>query len=750
MTAMAAVTLGGVFMSCSHDLGEYNAAEVLQERYENAFIEVFGQPAANQDWGFGPVSNARTRGITRSQSSPECPDIVAPYDEAWVANYLTSAKEPNSTNVSHNNNNKTVEWCSFYPTSGGKLSELTNNYANAGTYESSPVSPEEKEWYTENILPLLEECSFNWNADSETAYAILMALKEYTGDYDYWNLTNVNLGGEKPDPDWVTEFKITGTYSGQISVAGSEGSSSPGAERTIVVTGTWNITENQRIGSLGKIIIADGGTVNVASGVTLNMVNEAQLVVLRGGKLTGAGSVEVNNGNAAGLENYNAGTIDVASFNNNFGKFYNYGDFLVNEYLAGATESNFYNHHLVAIDHTAGDANARVFNNCQFYVAGNARLRNYEGVGGSALIVGGQFMPFGSEDGTTIPSFVSLAAGALVKCGSLYNGASWTGPTSGYAALEVVNQFDYFTWVQDSPQTAGYFANNIYVKCGDWQNDPAGQGYHNDDPNDPYENGYNYKVSRAEYKFFHIAANCTGNGNVTKVEDSNNELLPADSNFSLGASGCTPGFKGTPTDTPEPPTTPSDDPDPTPDPTPEPEPEITFVADIRIIAEDLTWSEDVNGKAVETDFDFNDVVFDVMFNDDNTAYVQIIAAGGTLPLVVGGTNDTDGLGEGVEVHDAFGVQRNTMVNTNARTGRNISTLPKIFKVSGTSKADWGKNIPVYVQKSGTWIELTANQGEPAAKVGVAPGFDYCDERQSIKKKYPQFAEWVTNPEIQWY
>ena len=64
MTAMAAVTLGGVFMSCSHDLGEYNAAEVLQERYENAFIEVFGQPAANQDWGFGPVSNARTRGIT--------------------------------------------------------------------------------------------------------------------------------------------------------------------------------------------------------------------------------------------------------------------------------------------------------------------------------------------------------------------------------------------------------------------------------------------------------------------------------------------------------------------------------------------------------------------------------------------------------------------------------------------------------------------------------------------------------------
>jgi len=175
------------------------------------------------------------------------------------------------------------------------------------------------------------------------------------------------------------------------------------------------------------------------------------------------------------------------------------------------------------------------------------------------------------------------------------------------------------------------------------------------------------------------------------------------------------------------------------------EEEVDFHADIRIIAEDLTISEPINGKVVETDFDFNDVVFDVMFNDDGTAWVQLIAAGGTLPLVIGGTDDLTGK----EVHDLFGVPRNKMVNTNAKTGTSRS-YPKPFKVSGTSKSDWGKNIPVYVQKNGVWTQLTANQGQPAAKVGVDPTFDYCDERVPIENDYPEFPNWVKDSSVKWY
>ena len=178
---------------------------------------------------------------------------------------------------------------------------------------------------------------------------------------------------------------------------------------------------------------------------------------------------------------------------------------------------------------------------------------------------------------------------------------------------------------------------------------------------------------------------------------------------------------------------------------PEPEEEVDFHADIRIIAEDLTFSETVDGRVAKTDFDFNDVVFDVMFNDDGTAWVQLIAAGGTLPLVIGGTDDLTGK----EVHDLFGVQRNKMVNTNAKTGTS-RPYPKPFKVSGTSTTDWGKNIPVYVQKNGVWTELTANQGQPAAKVGVDPGFVYCDERVAIEDDYPEFPNWVKDSSVKWY
>ena len=395
MTAMAAVALGSAFVSCTRDIAEYNAAESFQQRYEDAFIQLFGQPAANQDWGFGSFAQAASSRVayTRSQSSPACPDITQPYDEAWVANYNQTATEPNSTNVADDYDNTTyaVNWTVVNALTGDEWT-LKDNLMNSG-----------KSW--EEQLAWMLENRPNWLTYNQ-------------------------------DESYVTNFKISGTWDGDINVAGSEGSSSPGAERTIVVTGTWNITADQRIGSLGKIIIANGGTVNVASGKTLNMVNEARLVVLPGGTLTGAGKVEVNNGNAAGLENYNGGTIDVATFNNNFGKFYNYGQFLVTEYQGGAKESNFYNHALVnvgSVGGTGSTANARVFNACQFYVQNNARLRNYEGVMGSALIVAGQFMPFGSEDGTSDPSYVGLAAGALA--GTRQTGAM-TIPTYVLAVLQ--------------------------------------------------------------------------------------------------------------------------------------------------------------------------------------------------------------------------------------------------------------------------------------------------------------------------
>ena len=702
MMSASAFALGMMFTSCGND--EVSATDYYQAVYEQKFVQVFGQPSPNQDWGFGASGSTRA---TRSVSTPECPGIAAPYDEAWVATYNETAKEPNSENVVDNYDN----------------SSYATNYGEGGVN------------------------SIDWNdaaQSADRAYFFSLGWDEAVA----WALAN--------HPTWVTytadetfvrNFKITGTYDGTITVLATEGLTdgvANGNERTVVVTGTWNITADQRVGSLGKIIIANGGTVNVASGKFLNMVNEARLVVLAGGKLTGAGTVEVNNGNAVGEENYNAGTIDVATFNNNFGKFYNYGKFLVNEYQAGAVESNIYNHALVAIDHTNSVANARVYNACQFYVKNDARLRNYEGVMGSALIVGGQFMPFGSEDGTSTPSYVSLAAGALVKCGSLYNGSSWVGPTDGgYAALEIVNQIDYLNWVQDSPQTAGYFANNIYVKCGTWENDPAGQGKH-EDVDDGSEWGHiNYTESRAEYKFWSVAANCTGNGNVKKVNAGTKELLPADANFVLGQQGCTPGFTG--------------------DEGEEIIPGGPVTKSIRIMAEDVSASD-------ASDFDFNDVVFDVEavyaegVDEVSTVKITLWAAGGTLPLRINSVNGNNG----VEVHDKLSTSVKTMTNTHGQAyadnenwfaednkplwSDNITLAEGKTISKDAFEADVNENLRVEVEKvPGSWILLTAQRGRPACKIGCPVGTPWALEKHNMNNAFTSFTAWVKNgAPTDWY
>ena len=75
-------------------------------------------------------------------------------------------------------------------------------------------------------------------------------------------------GGWVADPNYVRNFKITGTWDGSISVVASEGlngTTKTNSERTVVVTGKWNLTEDQRVGSLGRIIVANGGEIVVSS-----------------------------------------------------------------------------------------------------------------------------------------------------------------------------------------------------------------------------------------------------------------------------------------------------------------------------------------------------------------------------------------------------------------------------------------------------------------------------------------------------
>ena len=146
---------------------------------------------------------------------------------------------------------------------------------------------------------------------------------------------------------------------------------------------------------------------------------------------------------------------------------------------------------------------------------------------------------------------------------------------------------------------------------------------------------------------------------------------------------------------------------------------------IRIIAEDLS-------AAGGTDFDFNDVVLDVTFG--NPAKVVLTHAGGTLPLRING-NDA------WEVHKLFGVwkedpadlNKQEMVNTNRGPSKPSVDLTNELNVSISSRSEADTKLKLEVYKEGQ-------------------DFKVLDERQSIKKEYPDFLSWVRgeNFSSQWW
>lgn len=202
---------------------------------------------------------------------------------------------------------------------------------------------------------------------------------------------------------------------------------------------------------------------------------------------------------------------------------------------------------------------------------------------------------------------------------------------------------------------------------------------------------------------------------------------------------------------------PADGGDVPPGPTP-----TTVIEKLRVIAEDLTVSQN-------TDFDFNDVVFDVIwtkvYSDETlatlssqTVQITLQAAGGTLPLYV----------DGKEVHHEFDVDLHTMVNTNAKhlgmNGKDDAT-PVTWTTtnySGTTIGEIANSIDVYVIKNGETCHLSAPVGGIASKIGVKfindQGYQWCDEREDIDHRYslsdgtPLFSNWVQGiyPADDWY
>ena len=177
--------------------------------------------------------------------------------------------------------------------------------------------------------------------------------------------------------------------------------------------------------------------------------------------------------------------------------------------------------------------------------------------------------------------------------------------------------------------------------------------------------------------------------------------------------------------------------------------EVPETDEIAVIAEDLTINDAI------PDFDFNDVVFTVKWNKtENKVNVTLLAAGGTLPLYIGGTDGV--FTDGHEVHEEFAsvnpdkvILTTTMINT-APNAHNAYKTPTFevtnFDHSATKIGEIAKSIKVAVKKYGEMIELKAPKGGVPTKIAVKtdfvtkPEYGWCDEQQDIDEKYHEKGE----------
>ena len=162
---------------------------------------------------------------------------------------------------------------------------------------------------------------------------------------------------------------------------------------------------------------------------------------------------------------------------------------------------------------------------------------------------------------------------------------------------------------------------------------------------------------------------------------------------------------------------------------------------MRVMVEDLIDSD--LGYAKTSDWDFNDAVFDVRFdnvNNQNYAVITLHAAGGTKYLTIGGEGD-----KGVEVHKALGVETGTMVNTVKDQG--VTRPVAIFRIPVAANVNNANDIPVYV---GSQI-LGAQKGKATQKLCAPTSTRWMQERKEFRLTYDKFKGYVNhNTPEDWY
>ena len=131
------------------------------------------------------------------------------------------------------------------------------------------------------------------------------------------------------------------------------------------------------------------------------------------------------------------------------------------------------------------------------------------------------------------------------------------------------------------------------------------------------------------------------------------------------------------------------------------------------------------------DIDFNDIVFDATIKSNGNIEVKVLAAGGTLPVWIGGVK----------------VDLGEMTNTGVNNDKPVQE----FTIPASKGYKTLKQIPVEVQNGDLKYELTAEYGEAPGKICTYINVPWADEYVKISKAYVEFKTWVNGAApVDWF
>ena len=703
MTGIAALGMGSLFTSCGPDMSVYNVSQSEQvlQKYEQSFVQAFGEPAPTQTWGFGSSTVAGARGMTRTL--PEKPSFrdTNPVKKPTMPNYSNTVPDGAKYARDYQNYQK------------GDVIYVNTEYSSL----NNPQNTEDLTIYVDGNVTYNGQTNQNGNG---TVFCVTegstLKLGKVENNLTVYLAPNATLDVTQalkwdgtPDYDWQGNPSPLTFQNDHAAIYLNSGSKVNGGNLNLV-NGVKVLNEGGTIEAtnltLNSATLWNAGTVNVTSQLATN--NNAAYIINETGKTITAGSLLMNNNNDL---LYNDGTVDIDGniklnntaaeiINNNSlectslemyagAKFHNVGTVnMTGKTYVENTNSRWMNdgqYTCGEFELTGGINPTFVFNNCKLTVNGNFHQNH----GAFSLDANGSVICESftwDSDGYFYMGSKSLlkVAGDLLARNQNSGGYGFRGEGDDYAVIQAGS----IKKESEGQYRAAYYGK-LYI---DTDNHFA-QGGTESQPWYYYENTVKF----------------------SKDGDASPVTIPATAcNPGFGNSGGGGGSANTET--------------------------------IRVMGEDLT----IN---TNSDFDFNDVVFDVTWGKGNEeATIVLKAAGGELPIYI--VRDADEL----EIHALFAnanpgsqITQKTMINT-AAGHHNDYKCPQItLKKSNNDNVKWdaenihdfANSIIIKVYKGGSEFTLNAPKGDVPSKIAVGTDFEWCDERHDIDKRTDgKFTEYV--------